>query len=62
MRLSGDASPRLNNPLAAAVTTVAANSSATSNGVDLIDTSGFTDPDTITVANRINEMPTAQRR
>ncbi|HEY6170550.1 MAG TPA: hypothetical protein VI454_21125 [Verrucomicrobiae bacterium] len=52
----------MNNPLAAAVTTVAANSSATSNGVDLIDTSGFTDPDTITVANRINEMPTAQRR
>ena len=31
-------------------------------GVDLIDTSGFTDPDLITVANKYNELITALRR
>ena len=43
-------------------TAAAANSSANSNGVDLIDTSGFSDPDMITVANKFNELITALRR
>src|ERR1051325_6439497 len=48
--------------LATAATAAASNSSANSNGVDLIDTSGFSDPDSITVANKINELITALRR
>jgi len=39
-----------------------ANSSANSTGVDLIDTSGFTDPDALTVADKLNELITALRR
>ncbi|MBI3878613.1 MAG: collagen-like protein [Verrucomicrobia bacterium] len=49
-----------------ALTTAAANSSANSNGVALIDTSGFSDPptlaDLLAVANKQNELITAQRR
>ena len=39
----------------------AANSSANSNGVDLIDTLGFTEPDMIIVANKFNESSAALR-
>ncbi|MBI3881985.1 MAG: hypothetical protein HY301_18225 [Verrucomicrobia bacterium] len=51
----GDA---INNTLA----TAAANSSANSNGVALIDTSGITDPVMLILADKINELITAQRR
>ena len=52
--------------LDAAIAAATANSSANSNAVDLIDTSGFSDPPTLanllTVANKLNELITTQRR
>ncbi|HEY6170481.1 MAG TPA: hypothetical protein VI454_20780 [Verrucomicrobiae bacterium] len=59
--------PQLSDAITAALgAAAAANSSANTNGVDLIDTSAFEDPPTLanllTVANKYNEMLLAQRR
>jgi hypothetical protein len=60
--------PQLSDAITAALgaAAAAANSSANTNAVDLIDTSAFEDPPTLanllTVANKLNEMLTAQRR
>ncbi|MBI3880810.1 MAG: collagen-like protein [Verrucomicrobia bacterium] len=57
---------QLNDGLAATLASANANSSANSNGVALLDTSGFSDPptlaDLLAVANKQNEIITAMRR
>ena len=57
---------QLSDAITTALAAAAANSSANSNGVDLIDTSAFEDPPTLanllTVANKINELISAERR
>ncbi|MBI3881207.1 MAG: hypothetical protein HY301_14230 [Verrucomicrobia bacterium] len=53
---------QLSDGLTATLTAAAANSSGNTNGVGLIDTSGITDPVQLMLADKLNELITAQRR